>query len=129
MARKNSDVIIINGLAVPAPDAGFEISESTYGDFGRNAKNQVIGQVIGRPLWKISNLQWSRLTPTQWSAIKEALEPFFVRVTFTNDRNERVTTTMYPSDRSSKPMRVNASLNYEYFSTCKFNLIDAGWDD
>lgn len=130
MARKNSDVIIINGLAVPAPDEGFTISESTYGDFGRNAKNQVIGQVIGRNLWKIDGLQWSRLTVEQWKAIKNALSSFFVPVTFTDDANVRHTLTMYPSDRKGQPMRyIKATQEFDYVKTCKFNLIDCGWDD
>lgn len=127
MARKNSDVIIINGLALPAPDEGYTIKDSTYGKFERNANNQVVGQKVGRNLWKIENLQWSSLTPEQWKAIKTALDPFFVNVTFTNDYNERMTLRMYPSDRQSNPMKVDANLEYGYFKTCKFNLIDCGY--
>ena len=129
MARKDSDVIIINGLVVPAPDEGYEVNESTYGDFGRNALNEVTGQVIGRNLWKIEGLQWSRLTVEQWKAIKQALKPFFVPVTFTDDANERHTMTMYPSDRKAKPMRyIKTTQEFGYVKTCKFNLIDCGWD-
>lgn len=127
--RRISNVIIINGISVPAPDEGYTISESTYGDFARNTKNQVIGQVVGRPLWKIENLQWSRLKPSEWAQIKEALSPFFVRVTFTTDENERKTLTMYPSDRAANPARYVDEWGYEYLKTCKFNLIDCGWDD
>lgn len=125
--RKQTDAIIINGYAVPAPDFGFSIDESTYGDFGRNANNAVTGQVIGRNLWKINNLQWSDLTPEEWKALKTALKPFFVMVTFTTDENEQITIEMYPSDRSSQPMKVDAKTNkYGHFKTCKFNLIDCG---
>ncbi len=127
--RKNTDVIIIGGVPVPAPDEGFTIKESTYGDFGRNSKNQLIGDPIGRPLWKIEGLQWSRLTPDQWKSLKTALKGYTVPVTFTNDENERITVTMYPSDRQANPIGVNAENHYEYFKTCKFNLIDCGWDD
>lgn len=125
--RTRSEVIIINGVALPAPDEGYKIKEATYGKFKRNANNQVVGQVVGRPLWKIEGLQWSRLNPREWKEIKEALEPFFVNVTFTTDENERKTLRMYPSDRESTPIQVDANLEYGYFKTCKFNLIDCGY--
>ena len=85
--RKSVNAIIINGYPVPAPDEGFEIKRSTYGDFGRNALNEVVGQVIGRELYKIEGLQWSSLTPEQWRNIKNAMRSFFIPVTFTNDDN------------------------------------------
>lgn len=126
--RKQTNAIIINGLAVPAPDEGFTITESIYGDFKRNGNNAVVGNVIGRPLYKISNLQWSSLTPSEWIAIKNALRPFFVNVTFTTDENERKTLMMYPSDKSANPIHVDATTNeYGRFKTCKFNLIDCGY--
>jgi len=126
--RKHTDVIIINGYQVPAPDEGYTISESTYLNAGRNTNNAVVGQIVGRNLWKISDLQWSRLSVEEWARLKKALKPFFVNVTFTNDENERVTIMMYPSDRSSKPCKVNAKTNeYGYVSTAKFNLIDCGY--
>ena len=126
--RKQTDVIIINGYPVPAPDDGYTISESTFGDFERNSLNETIGQPVGRTLWKIENLQWSKLTVEQWKAIKQALKPFYVKVTFTNDENERITHTMYPSDRKSNPSKYTEN-GFEYVKSAKFNLVDCGLDD
>jgi hypothetical protein len=123
--RKDTNLIIINGVAMPAPDEKPEIIESTFVDSGRNANGVVVGQVVGRPIWKINNLQWSNLTPEQWARLKRALSPFFIPVTFTNDYNERITLIMYPGDRTSTPFHVDG-LSYTQFKNCKFNLIDTG---
>lgn len=125
MSRKHTDLIIINGLAVPAPDAGYTIIETTNVDAGRNANGVVVGQVVGPNIWKINNLSWSNLTPQQWRDLKNALKPFFVPVTFTNDYNERMTLIMYPGDREAMPYHVE-NLSYQTFMDCKFNLIDTG---
>lgn len=125
MSRPNTDLIIINGYPVPAPDAGYEIIETTNVDSARNANGVVVGQVVGRNQWKINNLSWSNLTPEQWRALKTALKPFFVPVTFTDDYNERRTLIMYPGDRTSAPYNV-AGLSFRQFKECKFNLIDTG---
>ena len=127
MARKRTttQLISIGAVAVPAPDDGFEIQEITNVDAGRNANGVVVGQKVGRNIWKINNLQWSKLTPDEWLSLKKAISKFFVKVTFTADDNKRHTITMYPGDRSSKPYRVSG-LKYEAFKECKFNLIDCG---
>jgi hypothetical protein len=110
---------------VPAPDAGYDIIESTNVDSARNANGVVVGQVVGRNLWKINNLSWSNLNPEQWARLKRALLPFYVPVTFTNDYNERMTLIMYPGDRNSVPYNVSG-LSFKQFKECKFNLIDTG---
>lgn len=110
---------------MPAPDEKPEIIESTFVDSGRNANGVVVGQVVGRNIWKINNLQWSNLTPEQWARLKRALQPFFIPVTFTNDYNERMTLIMYPGDRTSTPYHIEG-LSYAQFKGCKFNLIDTG---
>lgn len=126
--RQNVRALIINGLEVPAFDEGCVAKEATYGKFKRNAKNQTVGQVVGRPLWKIEGLQWSELTVDQWAAIKEALKPFFVNVTWVTDTNETVTIRMYPSDRTSTPVDYDPETNkYKRVKNCKFNLIDCGY--
>lgn len=127
--RTQIKALVINGYKMPAHDEGFAFTESTYGKFERNAKNQVIGDKVGRPLIKME-LQWSSLTPEQWKDIKEALSPFFVKVTFTDDTNVRRTMTMYPSDRKSTPKKFDVTTNtYKEISNAKLNLIDCGWDD
>lgn len=127
MSREATDLIIINGIAIPAPDEGFTIDNYTLVDAGRNSNGVQVGHVIGPEdgVWKINNLQWTSLTPEEWKLLRTLLLPFYVRVTFTNDLNERITCTMYPGDRSAMPYHVER-LSYKMFRNCKFNLIDTG---
>lgn len=123
--RNPDELIIVNGVAFPSPDEGYEILHSINVDAGRNTNGAVIGQRVGRPLWKIENLQWSNLDAQSWKEMRQALDPFFVTVTFTTDENERVTIEMYPGDKHAHPSHVEG-LSYTKFKTCKFNLIDCG---
>lgn len=124
--RGESDFLIINGVRTPCPAVGMEIIRSVTVDSGRNANGAVVAQIIGRPLWKINNLHWVGLDANQWANIKQALEPFFVPVTFTDDTNVRRTVYMYPSDTNGQPLFLSG-LSYSQFRDCKFNLIDCGW--
>ena len=122
-----SDFLIVNGVHFPSPDMGMEIVHSQNISSGRNANGAVVGQLVGRKLWKLNNLQWSCLDAQTWAAMKAALAPFFVPVTFTGDDNERHTIYMYPGDTSGQPLQLEG-IFYKNFRTCKFNLIDCGWD-
>lgn len=127
MAIANADdFLVVNGVRFPCPMYGLEIIHSQTVNAGRNANNAVVGQKIGRKLWKINNLQWNGLDSQTWAEMKQALEPFYVPVTFTGDDNQRHTVYMYPSDTTGKPLLVNG-IAYEQYETCKFNLIDCGW--
>lgn len=127
--RKESDFLIVNGVKFPCPAPGMEIIHSQTVNAGRNANNAVIGQKVGRRLWKINNLQWNGLDADTWKKMKKALEPFYVPVTFTTDENERITITMYPSDTNGQPLFLqNDNVHYRNYRTCKFNLIDCGWE-
>ena len=129
MAVKNPhNLIIVNGVALPPPIRGFEIIHSQTVDAGRNANGAVVGQLVGRKLWKLNNLQWNGLDAETWATIKQALSPFYVPVTFTGDDNQRHTVTMYPSDTTGKPYYLNG-INYDVYESCKFNLIDCGWEN
>lgn len=122
-----SDFLIVNGVKFPCPAPGMEIVDSQTVNAGRNANNAVVGQKVGRKLWKIQNLQWHGLDAQTWAEMKAALEPFFVPVTFTGDDNVRRTLYMYPSDTTGRPLSLNG-IFYKNHETCKFNLIDCGWD-
>ena len=125
--KRESEFLIVNGVKFPCPAPGMEIVHSQNVDAGRNANGAVIGQLVGRRLWKINNLQWGGLDADTWAEMKRALEPFFVEVTFTGDDNERHTIMMYPSDTTGKPLFLDG-IFYRNYETCKFNLIDCGWD-
>lgn len=123
-----NDFIIVNGVRFPAPDLGFNIVHSQAVDAGRNLQNAIVGQKVGRRIWKINNLRWSGLDAESWSEMKNALEDFFVPVTFTGDDNKRHTIHMYPGDTTSQPMPID-DIFYKSYETCSFNLIDCGWDE
>lgn len=125
--KRESDFLIVNGVKFPCPAPGMEIIHTQNVDSGRNANGAVVGQLVGRRLWKINNLQWGGLDADTWAEMKKALEPFFVEVTFTGDDNERHTIMMYPSDTTGKPLFLDG-IFYRNYETCKFNLIDCGWD-
>lgn len=128
MVTKPHNLLIINGVEMPCPMRGFQIVRSQAVSSGRNANGAVVGQLVGRKLWKLNNIQWNGLDAETWATIQRALEPFFVSVTFTGDDNQRHTVTMYPSDTTGQPFQING-YNYDIYETCKFNLIDCGWDD
>lgn len=124
--RPRSDFLIVNGVRFPAPAPGMEIVSSQSVDAGRNVNGAVVGQLIGRRLWKINNLQWNGIDAQTWKEMKDALEPFFVPVTFTGNDNERHTIYMYPSDTTGQPLHLDG-LTYKNYQTCKSNLVDCGW--
>lgn len=125
MHREPSGFLIINGVKMPCPAPGFTIVRSQAVDAGRNTYGVVVGQKIGRKLWKIENLQWNGLDADQWKMIQDALAPFYVYVTFTGDDNIRHTVKMYPSDTKGEPLFLNG-VAYKNYRTCSFNLIDCG---
>lgn len=124
--RNPHNLILINGVALPPPVRDFEIVRSQAVDSGRNANGAVVGQLVGRKLWKLNNLHWRGLDAETWASVQSLLEGFFVSVTFTGDDNQRHTVTMYPGDTAGKPFQING-YNYDIYEDCKFNLIDCGW--
>ena len=129
MARTDtSKFLIVNGMEFPCPAPGMQIVSSQAVNAGRNANNAVIGQKVGRRVWKINNLQWNGLDADLWARMRNAIEPFYVPVTFTGDDNKRHTVTMYPGDSNAQPLFVD-DVFYTVHETCKFNLIDCGWEE
>jgi len=126
MVKKPHDLIIVNGLQLPPPVRGIEVISTQAVDGGRNANGAVVGQLVGRRMYKLNNIQFAGLSADDWAQIRRALEPFYVPVTFTNDLNERMTLMMYPSDTTGKPFQIK-DWQYEIYENCKFNLIDCGW--
>lgn len=124
----SSDFLIVNGVKFPMPLHGLNITTSQSVNAGRNTNGAVVGQLVGRRLYKLNDLQWGGLSIEQWKAMREAIEPFYVPVTFTDDCNIRRTITMYPGDTNAKPMLV-ADVFFTQHETCKFNLIDCGFDE
>ena len=123
-----SSFLNINGYDMPCPGVGFEYTISTLVNSGRNVNGAVIGQQIGRPLYKFSNLQWIGLKPEERRRILNAIEPFYVQVTFEDVVSDGIKTiTMYVSDRKIKPLFVDKETHkVTHDEVLAFNLIDAG---
>ena len=118
----------VNGYDFPAPVDGFNYIISTTVNGGRNSNNAVVGQRVGRDIYKLNTLEWVGLEPKEWQMMLKALEPFYVPVTFEDYRTgQPITIVMYPGDRTGQPLKVNEiTYQVEKYKSCKFNLIDAG---
>ncbi len=127
MVTQTSDFLIVNGVSFPVPMHGMDIISTQAVNSGRNCNAAFVGQKVGRRMWKINNLQWGGLSPELWARMRAAIEPFTIPVTFTGDDNERHTVVMYPGDSDCKPFFVD-DIFYKMHETCKFNLIDCGWE-
>jgi hypothetical protein len=123
-----SSFLNVNGYDFPCPHVGFQYIISTTVNAGRNANNAVIGQRVGRDLYKLNNLEWVGLDPEVWQNMLRAVEPFYVPVTFEDYRTgEPITIIMYPGDRTATPLFADKdSHRITKYENCKFNLIDAG---
>ena len=124
-----SSFLNVNGYDLPCPHVGFNYIISTTVNAGRNANNAVIGQRVGRDLYKFDTLEWVGLKPDVWAMILAAVEPFYVPVTFEDIRRPGtpITITMYHGDISAKPLFVNPDTNLvEQYEVCKVNLIRDG---
>lgn len=123
-----SSFLNVNGYDFPCPHIGFQYIISTTVNAGRNANNAVIGQRVGRDLYKLNNLEWVGLDPEVWQNMLRAVEPFYVPVTFEDYRTgEPITIIMYPGDRTATPLFADKdSHRITKYENCKFNLIDAG---
>lgn len=119
--------LAINGYELPYPKRGVSVVVSTAVDSGRNTNGVVVGQRVGRDLYKIDGLEWPWLPADVWSRILKSLDNFFVMVTFEDPvSNGRKTVKMYPGDRSGEPYWVDDSGHPLYYTNCKFNLVDVG---
>ena len=123
-----SSFLVVNGVEFPCPRVDFSYIISTTVNAGRNANNAVIGQKIGRDLYKLNNLEWAMLDAETWKNMLAAIEPFYVPVTFEDYRTgEPITITMYPGDREAKPIFADPQTHVvTKYENCKFNLIDCG---
>lgn len=123
-----SSFLRVNGVDFPCPRVGFSYVISTAVNSGRNANNAVIGQRVGRDIYKLNNMEWAMLEPETWQKMLAAVEPFYVPVTFEDYRTGKaITVTMYPGDRTGTPLFADdGSHVVTKYENCKFNLIDCG---
>lgn len=124
-----SSFLQVNGVDFPCPKVGFQYILSTVVDSGRNVNGQVVGQPIGRTLYKLDALQWAWLDPPTWQKMLKALSPFFVNVTFEDYRTGKpITIKMYHGDITAKPYFADKdSHEVTRYENCAVNLIDCGY--
>ena len=117
---------------LPHPDDGMEVLVATMSDAGRNANGVIVGQKIGRDIYKLNNLTWKHLEAAEWHAILSLFEPnYFVTVRFPDPLRvgRFVTRRMYPGDRTAQPRfryDENGKVEALFYKGCKVNLIDTG---
>ena len=125
-----SSFLNVNGYDYPCPRYGFKYIVSTMVDAGRNLNGAVIGQKIGRDIFKLDALEWVGLYPETRMMILQSLNPFYVPVTFEDYRTgSPITIMMYPGDRTGKPLftdRITHMVTQD--ETLSFNLIDCAWE-
>lgn len=126
-----SSFLTVNGVDFPCPRVGFTYVITTTVNAGRNANNEVVGQRVGRDLFKFNTLEWAALDAETWQKMLSAIEPFYVPITFEDYRTGKpITITMYPGDRTAKPLFVDPITHkVTKYENCKFNLIDCGRDE
>lgn len=121
--------IRINGREYPAPDRGLGFTVSTTVNSGRNERNTMIGQRVGRDLHKIDNVVWFRLEAQVWASLLQEFErDFCVTVEFPDMvHNCWQSKKMYPGDRSAQPLFIDKNTGLPtMYKNCKCNLIDTG---
>ena len=126
-----SSFLRVNGVDFPCPRVGFSYTISTTVNAGRNANNEVVGQRVGRDLFKLDSMEWATLDVETWQKMLKAVEPFYVPVTFEDFRTgQPITITMYPGDRKARPLFVYKTTHMvTKYENCSFNLIDCGRDE
>lgn len=120
--------IWINGKQLPAPDQGLKIQRQQLVDSGRNAKGQVVAQLINRRLLKVDSLKWSYLTNAQWSSILQEIQKFEGTVKVWDARtNSFLSFKVYWGDAEETPYEVDSTGKVLTFKDCKCNVIDMGY--
>lgn len=127
VAMKQTDLLIVNGMRFPCPMHGISVTSTQAVSAGRNTNGAAVGQLVGRRMYKLNNLQWNGLSVEMWARMRASIEPFYVTVTFTDDCNVRRTVTMFPGDTNAEPLFAK-DIFYTQHKTCKFNLIDCGYE-
>ena len=120
-------MIYINGRPFPYPSVGMELIVATMVDSARNANGEVVGQKIGRDIYKVNSLQWNWLSAETWSMMLKEFDKFYVTAMIPDMvNNSWITIKMYPSDRSAKPYWIGHDGKPTWYTECKVNIIDCG---
>ena len=134
-------VFFVNGKPFPPPKRGLQYVVATNVDTGRNANGEVVGQKVGRDVYKLDSLEWPWLEESVWASMLQEFENFYVSLTFWDMvHSQWLTLKAYPGNRSAEPYWIdtgdvthpNAPVGWYgdyrpmYYQNCKVNLIDCG---
>lgn len=114
---------------MPTPVRGLTETISTNVDDGRNALGEMVGERVGRDIYKLDNVEWRWLTKEQWAEILQAVSNFKFQATIPDARkgkNKFCTHTFYCGDRTCEPYYITANGDFQFYKTCKMNIIDCG---
>lgn len=128
MPNLSHKFIWINGKQLPAPDNSAKILRQQLVDSGRNAKGQVIAQMINRRLLKVDGLKWSYLTASQWSSILTEIQKFTGTCKIWDGRTKKfITFKVYWGDASETPFEIAKDGEILSYKDCSCNVIDMGY--
>ena len=126
-------LLTINGTAVPFPKRGLTETVSTNVNNGRNALGEMVGEKVGRDIYKLDNVEWVWLTKAQWQEILTLVKDFKFVAMFPDVVNGGyVSHLCYCGDRTCEPYYVNTDKNsanygdFMFYKSCKMNIIDCG---
>lgn len=120
-------LLTINGTAVPTPIRGLTEEVSTNVNSGRNANGELVGEKVGRDIYKLNNMEWRWLTKTQWAEICSLMGNFKFTATFPDMVNGGFCTHLcYCGNRSAEPYYIDGGGDFTRYKSCKVNIIDCG---
>lgn len=143
MADTDRAVFFVNGKPFPPPKRGLSYVVATNVDTGRNANGEVVGQKVGRDVYKLDSMEWPYLKEEVWASMLQEFKDFYVTLTFWDMVNSKwISLKAYPGNRSAEPYwldegsREHSSGNAPVgwygdlrpiaYVNCKVNLIDCG---
>ena len=69
-----SSFLTVNGVNFPWTKKGFDYIITTTVNAGRNANNEIVGQKVGRDLFKLNTLEWAALDADVWQKMLDAIK-------------------------------------------------------
>jgi len=121
-------IITINGESIAhCPIRGLKVVVSTNVNSGRNALGEMVGERVGRDIYKLDAVEWRWLTKAQWQDILQKVSGFKFRCTFPDVVNGGFCTHIcYCGDRSCEPYYITSSGDFTFYRSCTMNIIDCG---
>lgn len=121
-------IITINGESIAhCPIRGLKVVVSTNVNSGRNALGEMVGERVGRDIYKLDAVEWRWLTKAQWQDILQKVSGFKFRCTFPDVVNGGFCTHIcYCGDRSCEPYYITSNGDFTFYRSCTMNIIDCG---